>query len=151
METEKKVKIYVQKTSEKTAFPSYMTPGSSGLDLRASIEEPMTLEPFERKLISTGLKLAIPQGYEGQVRPRSGLALKHGITTLNSPGTIDSDYRGEVKVLLINLGSAPVVINSGDRIAQLVIAPVVQAELEEVDELDDTSRGEGGFGHTGVR
>mgnify|MGYP004726906367 FL=1 len=151
METEKKVKIYVQKTSEKTAFPSYMTPGSSGLDLRASIEEPMTLEPFERKLISTGLKLAIPQGYEGQVRPRSGLALKHGITTLNSPGTIDSDYRGEVKVLLINLGSAPVVINSGDRIAQLVIAPVVQAELEEVDELDDTSRGEGGFGHTGVK
>ena len=128
-----------------------MTPGSSGLDLRASIEEPMTLEPFERKLISTGLKLAIPQGYEGQVRPRSGLALKHGITTLNSPGTIDSDYRGEVKVLLINLGSAPVVINSGDRIAQLVIAPVVQAELEEVDELDDTSRGEGGFGHTGVK
>lgn len=151
METEKKVKIYVQKTSEKTAFPSYMTPGSSGLDLRASIEEPMTLEPFERKLISTGLKLAIPQEYEGQVRPRSGLALKHGITTLNSPGTIDSDYRGEVKVLLINLGSAPVVINSGDRIAQLVIAPVVQAELEEVDELDDTSRGEGGFGHTGVK
>ena len=151
METEKKVKIYVQKTSEKTAFPSYMTPGSSGLDLRASIEEPMTLEPFERKLISTGLKLAIPQGYEGQVRPRSGLALKHGITTLNSPGTIDSDYRGEVKVLLVNLGSAPVVINSGDRIAQLVIAPVVQAELEEVDELDDTSRGEGGFGHTGVK
>ena len=151
METEKKVKIYVQKTSEKTAFPSYMTPGSSGLDLRASIEEPMTLEPFERKLISTGLKLAIPQGYEGQVRPRSGLALKHGITTLNSPGTIDSDYRGEVKVLLVNLGSAPVVINSGDRIAQLVIAPVVQAELEEVDELDDTSRGDGGFGHTGVK
>ena len=151
METEKKVKIYVQKTSEKTAFPSYMTPGSSGLDLRASIEEPMTLEPFERKLISTGMKLAIPQGYEGQDRPRSGLALKHGITTLNSPGTIDSDYRGEVKVLLINLGSAPVVINSGDRIAQLVIAPVVQAELEEVDELDDTSRGEGGFGHTGVK
>ena len=151
METEKKVKIYVQKTSEKTAFPSYMTPGSSGLDLRASIEEPMTLEPFERKLISTGLKLASPQEYEGQVRPRSGLALKHGITTLNSPGTIDSDYRGEVKVLLINLGSAPVVINSGDRIAQLVIAPVVQAELEEVDELDDTSRGEGGFGHTGVK
>ena len=151
METEKKVKIYVQKTSEKTAFPSYMTPGSSGLDLRASIEEPMTLEPFERKLIPTGLKLAIPQGYEGQVRPRSGLALKHGITTLNSPGTIDSDYRGEVKVLLVNLGSAPVVINSGDRIAQLVIAPVVQAELEEVDELDDTSRGDGGFGHTGVK
>ncbi len=151
MVTERKVKIYVQKTSEKTAFPSYMTPGSSGLDLRASIEEPMTLEPFERKLIPTGLKLAIPQGYEGQVRPRSGLALKHGITTLNSPGTIDSDYRGEVKVLLINLGSAPVVINSGDRIAQLVIAPVVQAELEEVDELDDTSRGDGGFGHTGVK
>ena len=151
MVTERKVKIYVQKTSEKTAFPSYMTPGSSGLDLRASIEEPMTLEPFERKLIPTGLKLAIPQGYEGQVRPRSGLALKHGITTLNSPGTIDSDYRGEVKVLLSNLGSAPVVINSGDRIAQLVIAPVVQAELEEVDELDDTSRGEGGFGHTGVK
>ena len=111
----------------------------------------MTLEPFERKLIPTGLKLAIPQGYEGQVRPRSGLALKHGITTLNSPGTIDSDYRGEVKVLLVNLGSAPVVINSGDRIAQLVIAPVVQAELEEVDELDDTSRGDGGFGHTGVK
>ncbi len=151
MVTERKVKIYVQKTSEKTAFPSYMTPGSSGLDLRASIEEPMTLEPFERKLIPTGLKLAIPQGYEGQVRPRSGLALKHGITTLNSPGTIDSDYRGEVKVLLVNLGSAPVVINSGDRIAQLVIAPVVQAELEEVDELDDTSRGDGGFGHTGVK
>lgn len=151
MEIERNVKIYVQKTSEKTAFPSYMTPGSSGLDLKASLEEPMSIEPLERKLIPTGLKLAIPQGYEGQVRPRSGLALKHGITTLNSPGTIDSDYRGEVKVLLINLGSAPVVINSGDRIAQLVIAPVVQAELEEVDELDDTSRGEGGFGHTGVK
>lgn len=151
MNLENKIKVYLQKISGDIILPSYMTPGSAGLDLRASVQETVTLEPFERKLIPTGLKMAIPEGYEGQVRPRSGLALKHGITILNSPGTIDSDYRGEVKVLLINLGSAPVEINSGDRIAQLVICPVVQAELCEVAELNDTSRGDGGFGHTGTR
>jgi len=118
------------------------------LDLPAAVSEPLTLPPGAVVLVSTGLKLAIPEGYEGQVRPRSGLAVKHGLTVVNAPGTIDADYRGEVKVALINLGSEPVTISRGDRLAQLVIAPVSRADLIEVDELPKSQRGEGGFGHT---
>ncbi len=130
-------------------LPQYETVGSSGLDLRAFIEESVILKPLERKLIPTGLYMAIPEGYEAQVRPRSGLALKHGITVLNTPGTIDADYRGELKVILVNLSSEDFTINNSDRICQLVFAKVEQAKLVEVNELDATRRGEGGFGHTG--
>jgi dUTP pyrophosphatase len=126
-----------------------MTAQAAGLDLPAAIAEPLSVEPGAIALIPTGLKLAIPEGYEGQVRPRSGLAVKHGLTVVNAPGTIDADYRGEVKVALINLGPKPVTISRGDRLAQLVIAPVARAELVEVDELPESPRGEGGFGHTG--
>ena len=128
--------------------PAYITTQSAGLDLPAAVSEPLTLPPGAVVLVSTGLKLAIPEGYEGQVRPRSGLAVKHGLTVVNAPGTIDADYRGEVKVALINLGSEPVTISRGDRLAQLVIAPVSRADLIEVDELPKSQRGEGGFGHT---
>lgn len=121
------------------------------MDLRADIDEPLTLRPLERRLIPTGLYMALPVGCEAQVRPRSGLALKHGITVLNSPGTIDSDYRGEVKVLLVNLSDTDFVINAGERIAQMVVARHEQARLVEVDELDATERGDGGYGHTGVK
>lgn len=131
-------------------LPAYATPQSAGMDLRANIEDPITLRPLERRIVPTGLYIALPEGYEAQVRPRSGLALKHGITVLNSPGTIDSDYRGEIGVLLINLSDTPFVINSGERIAQMVVARHEQAELIEVEELDDTERGAGGYGHTGV-
>lgn len=131
-------------------LPAYATPQSAGMDLRANIEEPITLRPLERRIVPTGLYIALPEGYEAQVRPRSGLALKHGITVLNSPGTIDSDYRGEIGVLLINLSDTPFVINAGERIAQIVVARHEQAELIEVEELDDTERGAGGYGHTGV-
>ena len=120
------------------------------MDLRANLEEPVTLMPMQRKLIPTGLRMALPIGFEAQVRPRSGLALKHGITVLNTPGTIDADYRGEVCVILINLGQEPFVINDGERIAQMVIARHEQPELVAVEVLDETERGEGGFGHTGV-
>lgn len=130
-------------------LPRYMTPGAAGLDLPAAVSAPVTLAPGQRLLIPTGLYLAIPQGWEGQIRPRSGLALKHGITCLNSPGTIDSDYRGQVQVILINHGQEPFVIQRGERIAQLVFARAVQADLQEVEELDDTQRSAGGFGHTG--
>ncbi|MGN6110680.1 MAG: dUTP diphosphatase [Kofleriaceae bacterium] len=126
-----------------------MTAGAAGLDLCAAIDAPVTLEPGARAPISTGLAMAIPPGFEGQVRPRSGLAREHGITVANAPGTIDSDYRGPVVVVLINLGAAAVAIEPNQRIAQLVIAPVVQAELVEVGELSATTRGEGGFGSTG--
>lgn len=132
-------------------LPSYATPNSSGLDLRAAIEKPITLKPMERALIPTGLVLEIPEGYEGQVRPRSGLALRKGLTVLNAPGTIDADYRGEVKVILINLGNEEVVIEAGERIAQLVIAPVQRVEVVEVQELTPTERGDGGFGSTGTK
>ena len=132
-------------------LPAYATPHSSGLDLRAAIEKPITVKPLERVLIPTGLILEIPEGYEGQVRPRSGLALKKGLTVLNAPGTIDADYRGEVKVILINLGKEEVVIEPGERIAQLVIAPVQRVEVVEVQELTPTERGEGGFGSTGTK
>ena len=131
-------------------LPAYATPQSAGMDLRANIEDPIALRPLEHRIVPTGLYIALPEGYEAQVRPRSGLALKHGITVLNSPGTIDSDYRGEIGVLLINLSDTPFVINAGERIAQMVVARHEQAELIEVEELDDTERGAGGYGHTGV-
>ncbi len=131
-------------------LPSYETKNSAGMDLRACITENIVLKKGERKLIKTGISIALPENYEAQVRPRSGLALKNGITVLNTPGTIDADYRGEIGVILINLGDSDFTIERGMRIAQMVIAPVVQAELVEVKELDETSRGEGGFGSTGV-
>ena len=132
-------------------LPEYATAQSAGLDLRANIEEAIVLNPMERKLVGTGLFMALPPGYEAQVRPRSGLALKHGITVLNRPGTIDADYRGELKVLLVNLSNEPFVVNEGERIAQLVIAKHEKAEFKLVEELDDTERGAGGYGHTGVK
>lgn len=130
--------------------PAYQSEGAVGMDLCAAVEEPVQLAPGQRRLIPTGYAAAIPPGYEGQVRPRSGLALRHGITVLNAPGTVDPDYRGEMKVLLINLGDAPFMVAQGDRIAQLVICPVAIAERIEVAELDATPRGEGGYGSTGV-
>ena len=130
-------------------LPSYATPLSAGMDLRANLDTPVTLQPLERRLIPTGLRIALPAGYEAQVRPRSGLALKHGITVLNTPGTIDADYRGEIGIILVNLSQEPFVINDGERIAQMVIARHEQPELVAVDVLDETQRGEGGFGHTG--
>ena len=132
-------------------LPAYATVQSAGMDLRANIDEPIVLKPLERRLIPTGLHIALPAGYEAQVRPRSGLALKKGITVLNPPGTIDADYRGEVGVLLINLSQEDFVVNDGERIAQMVIARHEQAELVEVDVLDETERGDGGYGHTGVK
>jgi len=137
--------------AEGLPLPAYETGGSAGMDLRAAVSEdaPMRLEPGARALVPTGLKIALEPGYEAQVRPRSGLALKHGLTCLNSPGTIDSDYRGEVGVILINHGQAPFVIRRGERIAQMVIARHEQAETIEVAELDETARGAGGFGSTG--
>ncbi len=132
-------------------LPEYATTLSAGLDLRANIDSSTTLNPMERQLIGTGLYIALPPGYEAQVRPRSGLALKHGITVLNTPGTIDADYRGEVKVLLVNLSNVPFVVNEGERIAQLVVAKHEHAEFVVVEELDDTERGAGGYGHTGVK
>ena len=130
-------------------LPQYATPLSAGLDLRANLDEPITLRPLERRLIPTGLRIALPAGYEAQVRPRSGLALKSGIGVLNSPGTIDADYRGEIGVILVNLSSSDFVVNDGDRIAQMVITRHERAEWLEVDALDETERGEGGFGHSG--
>lgn len=133
------------------ALPAYATSQSAGMDLRANIDETIILRPMERRLIGTGLYIALPEGYEAQVRPRSGLALKHGLTVLNSPGTIDADYRGEIMVLLINLSNDNFAINDGERIAQMVIARHEQGEFVEVEELDETERGAGGYGHTGVK
>lgn len=137
--------------AEGLALPAYETSGSAGMDLRAAVPEdaPITLDPGARVLVPTGLKIALEQGWEAQIRPRSGLALKHGISAPNTPGTIDSDYRGEVGVILINLGQEPFVIRRGERIAQMVIAAVAQATVVEVETLDDTGRGAGGFGSTG--
>jgi len=137
--------------AEGLALPAYETTGSAGMDLRAALPEfePVVLAPGERRLIPTGLKIALEPGYEAQVRPRSGLALKHGVTCLNSPGTIDSDYRGEVGVILINHGQIALEIKRGERIAQMVIAPYAQAVMAEVEALDETARGAGGFGSTG--
>ena len=131
-------------------LPRYMTPGSAGLDLAAALEGELILSPGERALVGTGIAVALPPGYEAQVRPRSGLALRHGVTLLNSPGTVDADYRGEVKVILINLGQEPFVVRPGDRVAQLVLARYERARFEEVRELETTGRGGGGFGHTGT-
>lgn len=132
-------------------LPQYATSQSAGMDLRANISSSFVLQPMERKLVPTGLFMALPPGFEAQVRPRSGLALKHGITVLNTPGTIDADYRGEISVLLVNLSSEPFEVNDGDRIAQMVIARHEQAVFTTVEELDDTERGSGGYGHTGVK
>lgn len=132
-------------------MPTYATPQSAGMDLRANLEEPVVLHPMERRLIPTGLHVALPEGYEAQVRPRSGLALKHGLTVLNAPGTIDADYRGEIGVVLVNLSQEDFTINDGERIAQLVVARYEQVEFSLVETLDETERGEGGYGHTGVK
>lgn len=144
-----KVRIAREPGCEDLPLPAYETAHAAGMDLRAAVAEPLTLASGERALVPTGLRIALPHGYEAQVRPRSGLAIRHGITMLNSPGTIDADYRGEVGVLVINHGAEPFAIGPGERIAQMVIAPVIQAELVEVAELDDTGRSDGGFGSTG--
>lgn len=130
-------------------LPAYETRGAAGMDLRAAVDQPITLTPMQRKIIPTGIAIGLPAGFEGQVRPRSGMALKHGITVLNAPGTVDSDYRGEIGVLLINLSDQPYTIGRGDRIAQLVVAPCTEAEWLETRALDETARGLGGFGSTG--
>lgn len=152
MSVMEKIKIYFQRLegSGDVKLPSYETSGASGMDLRAANFESIHLMPGKRVLIPTGFKMALPEGYEAQIRPRSGLAFKNGITMLNSPGTIDSDYRGEVKVLAINHGEDEFVINYGDRIAQMVIAPVYQISIQEISELPETVRGGGGFGSTGI-
>ena len=145
-----KIRIEVINNSEYD-LPSYATELSAGLDLRANITESKTIDTLERCLIPTGLKIGLPEGFEAQIRPRSGLALKHGITVLNSPGTVDADYRGEIGVILVNLSDKPFTINPGERIAQMVIARHEQAQFVEVDSLSESERGEGGFGHTGVK
>ncbi len=144
-------KIQIKKLSNFVSTPKYETPGSSGMDIAAHIEEKIVINPGEKSLVSTGFSLAIPKGYEVQIRPRSGLAAKKNITVLNTPGTIDADYRGEIKVILINLGKEKFIIENGERIAQMVVCPVVQAKLEEVKELSDTVRGSSGFGSTGAK
>lgn len=153
MTTEAGVSVAVKRLphAEGIDLPQYATGQSAGVDLRAALAEPVTLQPGDRKLIPTGLAIALPAAFEAQVRPRSGLALKHGVTVLNTPGTIDADYRGEIGVILINLGQQPFIIERGDRIAQLVVQRLVAMTLNEVETLDDTARGAGGFGHTGER
>ncbi len=145
------LKVYFKKFphADGLELPAYATSDSAGLDLRAALAEPLVLEPGKRALVPTGLQMALPRGYEAQIRPRSGLAYRHGITMLNTPGTIDADYRGEVKVLAVNLGEEPFEIRHGDRIAQMVIAPVTRADVQLVSELPDSQRGDGGFGSTG--
>ncbi len=148
-ETDRRMKVQIINKS-RHQLPQYATALSAGVDLRANVSEPITLQPMQRVMVPTGLFIALPAGYEAQVRPRSGLALKKGITVLNSPGTIDADYRGEICIILINLSDEPFVINDGERIAQMVVARHEQAEWIEVEELTETERGAGGFGHTGV-
>jgi dUTP pyrophosphatase len=147
---EVKISVKRLKKDRSIPLPQYMTDGSSGMDLYAFVENEITLDPGERKLIPTGISVAIPEGFEGQIRPRSGLAIQHGIGVVNGPGTIDADYRGEICVLLINFGRFPFAVRHGDRIAQMVISPVLRAILKEVDALPPTGRQEGGFGHTGI-
>ncbi len=142
------MKIKIVNTS-KHALPEYATPFSAGMDLRANIEEPLVLKPLERTLVPTGIFIELPEGYEAQIRPRSGLAIKHGIGIVNSPGTIDADYRGEIRVILVNLSNENFVINDGERICQMVIARHEHVQWQQVDELNETERGAGGFGHTG--
>lgn len=144
-----RVVLKVKREREDILLPSYATSGASGLDLRAS--EDVLIPPGEWRAVPTGIRVSLPPGYEAQIRPRSGLALKSGVTVLNSPGTIDSDYRGEIKVILINHGKEPFFVRKGDRVAQMVIAKVEQVEVVEVEILDETERGEGGFGHTGLK
>ncbi len=141
--------VQIKKLHPAAQIPRYMSALAAGLDIHALLESPVTLLPGERCLLPTGLAMAIPAGYEVQVRPRSGLAIKHGITLVNTPGTIDADYRGEIKIILINHGSETFIVESGERIAQLIVAPVCQAQFCEVAELSTTERGAGGFGHTG--
>lgn len=145
------VKVKRLKNNEDLSLPVYRSENSSGMDIRASVKDPVLLEPGEIRLIPTGLAVSVPPGYEAQLRPRSGLALRHGIGMVNSPGTIDSDYRGEIGIILTNWGDETFTIRRGDRIAQMIICKVYHAELVEVDELDHTSRGQGGFGHTGIK
>lgn len=144
-----KIIVKIVRENDKIELPKYETSGAAGMDVRANITEPIVLGSLERTLVPTGLKIAIPEGYEVQVRPRSGLALKHGITLLNTPGTIDSDYRGELKMIIANMSKDSYTINSGERIGQLVLNKVEQIEWEVVETLDETERGAGGFGHTG--
>ena len=148
----KKIKVRMRRKEDcnDLPLPRYATSGSSGMDLHADVKEELTLQPGDIKMVSCGIYLSIPEGYEAQIRPRSGLAMKHGISLVNSPGTIDSDYRGLLSLIMINLGTRPFAITRGDRVAQMVIKDVVKCELEEQVELDDTARSVGGFGHTGV-
>ena len=148
----KQIKMTVKVINEsQNELPAYQTPGAAGMDLRANINYPVTLQPLERRLIPTGIRIQLPDGYEAQIRPRSGMALKRGLTVLNTPGTIDSDYRGEIGIILINLSTEDVNIEPGERIAQMVFSKCEHAELVEVETLDDTERGEGGFNHTGSK
>jgi len=149
MEAPIQVRVKRLESAQGLPLPSYMTEGSSGIDLLAANEELIIIKSHQVALIPTGLIMEIPQGIEGQLRPRSGLALKHGLTLLNSPGTIDSDYRGEIKIIVINLGDKDYSVQRGDRIAQMVFVPVIQVNLQEAEKIDDTNRGAGGFGHTG--
>lgn len=142
------VRVRIQRLREGVALPQYMTGGAAGVDLSAAVEESVDLEPGCRSLVPTGIAIALPPGYEAQLRPRSGLAIKQGVTLLNSPGTVDADYRGEVRVILVNLGEQAVRIRPGDRIAQMIVSPVSRVRWEDVDSLDATGRGSGGFGHT---
>ena len=143
--------ISIQKLHPQAIVPQYMTDHAAGMDLCAALDEPIIVNPGQRLIVPTGIAMAIPPGFEGQVRPRSGLAIRQGITLLNSPGTIDADYRGEIGVIIINHGSDEVTFKHGDRIAQLVIAPVIQSSLRVVSNLSETDRGDGGFGHTGLQ
>ena len=145
------IKILIKRLSKKISLPKYETTGSSGMDLSANIEATISISPGSTAIIPTGLSVSIPKGYEIQIRPRSGLAARDKISVLNTPGTIDADYRGEIKVILINLGKENFIVEKGLRIAQMVVSPVIQVELKEVDELENTARGEGGFGSTGVK
>jgi len=144
------IEIAIEPHGQGLPLPAYETDLAAGMDLLAAVKEPLVLAPGERTLIPTGIRIALPAGMEAQVRPRSGLAIKHGIALVNAPGTIDADYRGEIKVIVINHGDAPFTVQRGDRIAQLIIAPVLRAHWQQVDDLSETERGDGGFGHTGV-
>ena len=143
------LRVRIKRLRPDASLPRYMTSHAAGMDLAAAIDEPVTLAARERASVGTGIAISLPEGYEAQIRPRSGLATRHGITLLNSPGTIDADYRGEIRVILINHGSEAATIRSGDRIAQMIVGPVTRVDWIEVDELDETERGGGGFGHTG--
>ncbi len=144
------LEIEILPGNEDLGLPAYATEGSAGMDLKAALTDELVLNPGDRGVVPTGLRMAIPKGFEGCVRPRSGMALKHGLTLTNAPGTIDSDYRGEVKILVVNLGKEPVTLKRGDRVAQLLVSPVAKAVIRQARNLDDTARGAGGFGHTGA-